>query len=85
MEHFALPNETQYWLEQSKSVNIIVTGKTGVGKSTLINCLVGKQVTNEGDTLAPETMEVTSHIANVSGVDVAIWDTWLTRWNRKRR
>ena len=75
MEHFALPNETQYWLEQSKSVNIIVTGKTGVGKSTLINSLVGKQVTNEGDTLAPETMEVISHIANVSGVDVAIWDT----------
>lgn len=75
MEHFALRNETQYWLEHIKSVNVIVTGKTGVGKSTLINSLVGKEVTKEGDALRPETMEVTSHVASVGGVDVAIWDT----------
>ena len=73
--NLTLSNETLYWLERSKSVNVIVTGKTGVGKSTLVNGLVGREVAKEGDTLRPETTEVSSHIANVNGVDVTVWDT----------
>ena len=70
-----LSNETQDWLEHSKSVSTIVTGKTGVGKSTLINILVGHEVSKVGYTLGPQTTEVSSHIISTSGVELVIWDT----------
>ena len=48
----------QKWLEQSKSLHILITGKTGVGKSALVNGIVGKYVAKEGETLDPETSTV---------------------------
>ena len=43
------------WQEESNSINILITGKTGTGKSALINSIVGTEVTKEGGTLKPET------------------------------
>ena len=49
------------WFRGSKQVSIFITGKTGVGKSTLVNGLVGAELAKEGDTLDPETAKVTCY------------------------
>ena len=38
------PQTVQDWISGSKSVNMLVTGKTGVGKSSLINGIVEKEI-----------------------------------------
>ena len=58
-----------------REVNILVAGKTGVGKSTLVNILVGEEVAKVGETLFPETVDVNPYRLDGSGVDVVIWDT----------
>ena len=63
------------WFDNSNKVQIFITGKTGVGKSTLINGLVGKKVAKEGETLDRETSVVTAHRCNHHSVDVTVWDS----------
>ena len=63
------------WIDESKSIKILVAGKAGTGKSTLINGIVGKQVTKEGRRLTPETSEVQHHILQVDEVTVQIFDS----------
>ena len=58
-----------------KSIRILVTGKTGTGKSTLINGLMGQKVAAEGDTLDPETSEVQQIKRMVQGVSMSIFDS----------
>ena len=61
-------------LDESRTLSILFTGKTGVGKSSLANALVGREVSPEGETLNPETLDVFNYKADIAGVDVTIWD-----------
>ena len=63
------------WLEQSKSLRILITGKTGVGKSALVNGIVGKFVAKEGETLDPETSTVMEYRTTIQDVEVVIYDS----------
>ena len=75
--------------DQSRSINealcklreycpvfgILVIGRTGVGKSTLINNLLGKDVAIVGHKLQSETPEVYPHEYSVEGVAIVVYDT----------
>ena len=55
----------EYYLEQCflsgrKEITILLSGKTGAGKSHLVNALTGQNLAKEGYTLDPETFEVSS-------------------------
>lgn len=54
---------------------ILVIGRTGVGKSTLINNLLGKEVASVGHTLKSETPTVKPHEYSVEGVPIIVYDT----------
>jgi tRNA U34 5-carboxymethylaminomethyl modifying GTPase MnmE/TrmE len=58
-----------------KSIRILITGKTGTGKSALINGLVGQKIAVEGDTLDPQTSEVQQIKRMVQGVSMSIFDS----------
>ena len=63
------------WESKSKDINILVTGKTGVGKSTLVNGIVGREVAKQGDSLDPETCEVTAHTTREGDITVNVFDS----------
>ena len=62
-------------IKTCQSVNILVTGKTGVGKSSLVNAIVGKDVAQEGKNLGGVTRDVSCHEAVVNDVKFEIWDS----------
>ena len=61
------------WQEESNSVNILITGKTGTGKSALINSIIGFEVAKEGGTLKPETDRIEHIVKIVSNLRVQVW------------
>ncbi len=54
------------------SLNIMVAGKTGVGKSTLLNAILGDSIATTG-TGKPITQEINCY--NIPGNPIKIWDT----------
>lgn len=54
------------------TVDVLITGSTGVGKSTTLNCLFEKNVAKVGYGVDPETMEIASYIR---GNHIQVWDT----------
>lgn len=65
------------WVSEKcqKHFSILVTGKTGVGKSRLVNALVGKPVAQEGRLRTACTDTVTAHRVVIYGVEVVVWDS----------
>ncbi len=62
-------------LKKDEHVSFLLTGKTGVGKSRLVNALVGEPVAVEGKTKDRCTSMVTPYSINIQGIEVRIWDS----------
>lgn len=56
--------------KEDSKLNILIIGKTGIGKSTLINAIFGKQMAQTGDG-APVTQEIREHKSGA----LSIYDT----------
>ena len=56
-------------------IHILVTGKTGTGKSALINGLISDNVTEEGSSLDPTTTKVAQFNRTVRGVSTLIFES----------
>ncbi len=63
------------WWRNSNSISVFVAGKTGTGKSTLVNALLGEKVAKEGDNLDPETSEVESFTRKIQEMKATVWDS----------
>ncbi len=79
-----ISGKVQKWVNESKTLRIFVVGKLGVGKSTLINSLLNKQVAEVGSGLEAVTTKVTKYSrvckvpykkVTLHGIDVTLWDT----------
>ena len=73
--HEETTEEAEEWIDKINSLSIMVTGRTGSGKTSLINGLVGEKVGIEGKELTPETRNVMTVKEELNGVLVTIWDT----------
>ena len=52
----------QYFTEGKDSVEIVLGGKMGTGKSTLVNSIVGKRMAEEGNKAYTVTTKIVSYI-----------------------
>ena len=66
----ALNESIKDFINKTKHINIILLGKTGTGKSTLINGLIGRDVAQESGFL-PETAENMPYEGGI----LRLWDT----------
>ncbi|KAH7888444.1 P-loop containing nucleoside triphosphate hydrolase protein [Phlebopus sp. FC_14] len=55
--------------------NIIVAGETGVGKSSLINLVIGRNAAETSNAAVGVTLDTTHHEADVGGQAFNMWDT----------
>ena len=58
-----------------KKLSFLLTGKTGVGKSRLVNALVGENVANEGQQRDSCTNTATSYKVTKEDIDILVWDS----------
>ena len=66
----------EQWQKRSTQVRILITGKAGTGKSSLINTVTGFKLAEEGDTLKPKTTEVTEYTnKSIGDIQLRVWDS----------
>ncbi len=70
-----LPQPLRDWFDGINSVNILLTGKTGTGKSTLVNSIVGAVKAHVGHSLNADTQDVKSFKVEINGVKIKVWDS----------
>ncbi|KIJ13413.1 hypothetical protein PAXINDRAFT_13750 [Paxillus involutus ATCC 200175] len=61
--------------QTQSSVNVAIVGKTGVGKSTLVNVLQGCEDAKANNDARPCTAQATCHKVVEDGTTYHIWDT----------
>ena len=63
-------------LGERKSIIIVILGKSGVGKSRLVNSLIGKEnAAKEGNTLSSGTRKPSDYKLRQEGIEIILWDT----------
>lgn len=80
LQQKVIKNLKTWKTKEGKAFSILVSRKTGVGKSTLINGILGvakneKGPAREGDKLGRCTTEVASYQQEKNGVIVTLWDS----------
>lgn len=61
--------------EGKGGLRILVTGRTGAGKSALVNSIVGEYVAEEGDAPLGQTVEVIKYEKKIRDIVVTIYDS----------
>ena len=59
----------------AKELVLLLVGRTGVGKSTLVNSLFGEKVAEEGCTTERVTTQIKRYTIQVKDMQVTVWDT----------
>ncbi|XP_065840114.1 uncharacterized protein [Oscarella lobularis] len=59
----------------AKELVLLLVGKTGVGKSTLVNSLFGEKVAEEGCTTERVTTQIKRYTIQEKDMQVTVWDT----------
>ena len=57
---------------RNQKINLMITGGTGVGKSSTINALFGREISSVGIHAEPETMEISRYELNDK---ITLWDS----------
>ena len=65
----------QEGIRSSRTLDIMITGRTGSGKTTLINEFFDRKVTEEGDSLARGIVRIEAKEFHFNGTVAKIWDT----------
>ncbi|XP_078376988.1 uncharacterized protein LOC144660258 [Oculina patagonica] len=70
-----LKYQIEEYIKCGKPVKILLSGKTGVGKSHLTNALIGEELAEEGEDFDPKTDEVTAYEFIKNNVRITVFDT----------
>ena len=67
------------WLDRFRdacpTLGVLIIGATGVGKSTLVNNLLGEDLAEEGDSVESATSTVNCYKGEIQNVPVVVYDT----------